>query len=220
MDDELVLTVTSASGCMAVTTSAASTCPVRMLSRAQKASATAMRRPGGHEPSIQPISVTMLGSLIVTQRRQYGARGREDPRHVPGEDVRRAGPQPELLAEPRRVGEVVQGDDGLQAPVDAHGEDFGVTLEGGVVVDAGPWFEAGPLDRQAEGVAADGGGPVERVGGTAPEVTRQARAGGLAGALPGGPVVVRLAVAVVPALDLVARGRHADEEALAEEAGR
>ena len=32
-----------------------------------------MRRPGGHEPSIQPISVTMLGSLIVTQRRQYGA---------------------------------------------------------------------------------------------------------------------------------------------------
>ena len=32
-----------------------------------------MRRPGGQAPSIQPISVTMLGSLIVTQRRQYGA---------------------------------------------------------------------------------------------------------------------------------------------------
>ena len=32
-----------------------------------------MRRPGGHEPSIHPIRVTMLGSLIVTQRRQYGA---------------------------------------------------------------------------------------------------------------------------------------------------
>ncbi len=32
-----------------------------------------MRRPGGHDPSIHPMSVTMLGSLIVTQRRQYGA---------------------------------------------------------------------------------------------------------------------------------------------------
>ena len=32
-----------------------------------------MRRPGGHAPSIQPIRVTMLGSLMVTQRLQYGA---------------------------------------------------------------------------------------------------------------------------------------------------
>ena len=32
-----------------------------------------MRRPGGDAPSTQPISMTMLGSLIVTQCRQYGA---------------------------------------------------------------------------------------------------------------------------------------------------
>ena len=32
-----------------------------------------MRRPGGQAPSIHPMSVTMLGSLIVTQRRQCGA---------------------------------------------------------------------------------------------------------------------------------------------------
>ncbi len=32
-----------------------------------------MRRPGGVAPSTQPISITMLGSLIVTQCRQYGA---------------------------------------------------------------------------------------------------------------------------------------------------
>ena len=32
-----------------------------------------MRRPGGHGPSIHPMSITMLGSLMVTQRRQYGA---------------------------------------------------------------------------------------------------------------------------------------------------
>ena len=29
-----------------------------------------MRRPGGQAPSIQPMSITMLGSLIVIQRRQ------------------------------------------------------------------------------------------------------------------------------------------------------
>ena len=40
---------------------------------------------------------------------------RHDPLHVAGEDVGRAGPQPELLAEPERMGEVVQRDDGLQA---------------------------------------------------------------------------------------------------------
>ena len=32
-----------------------------------------MRRPGGQSPWIQPIRVTMFGSLIVTQRRQCGA---------------------------------------------------------------------------------------------------------------------------------------------------
>ena len=137
-----------------------------------------------------------------------------------GEDVGRARPQPELLAEPERVGEVVQGDDRLEAAVDAHGEDLGVALEGGVVVGARAGLEPGPLDRQAEGVAADGGGTVEGLFGVAPEVTGQAGAGGAAGALPGGPVVVRLAVAVVAALDLVARRGHADGEALAQQAGR
>ena len=33
-----------------------------------------MRRPGGQAPSTQPISITMFGSLIVTQRPQCGAR--------------------------------------------------------------------------------------------------------------------------------------------------
>ena len=31
-----------------------------------------MRRPGGQAPSIQPMSITMLGSLTVIQRRQCG----------------------------------------------------------------------------------------------------------------------------------------------------
>ena len=116
------------------------------------------------------------------------------------------------------MGEVVQGDDGFEAAGAAEGEDLGVALEGGVVEGAGLGLEAGPLDREAEGVAADGGGPVEGLFGVAPEVAGQARAGGPAGALPGGPVVVRLAVAVEAALDLVARRGDADDEALAEEA--
>ena len=49
-DDELVFIVTAASGWIAVTASAAKTCPVSRLSRTQKASATAMRLPGGQSP--------------------------------------------------------------------------------------------------------------------------------------------------------------------------
>ncbi len=33
-----------------------------------------MRRPGGQSPAIQPMSITMFGSLIVIQWRQEGAR--------------------------------------------------------------------------------------------------------------------------------------------------
>ena len=46
-DDELVLIVTSASAWNPDTTSAASTCAVRRLSRTQYASVTTTRRPGG-----------------------------------------------------------------------------------------------------------------------------------------------------------------------------
>ena len=46
-----------------------------------------MRRPGGHDPSIQPISVTMLGSLIGDPAPAVRRQRRDDPRHVAGEDV-------------------------------------------------------------------------------------------------------------------------------------
>ena len=53
--------------------SAASTWAVRRLSSTQKASAKAARRPGGCVPSIQPFTIMMLGSLMVTHLRQWGA---------------------------------------------------------------------------------------------------------------------------------------------------
>ena len=48
---------------------------------------------------------------------------RDDPGHVGGEPRRGVGIQPELLTQPRRVGEVVQGHHGLEPPVVAGVED-------------------------------------------------------------------------------------------------
>ena len=48
---------------------------------------------------------------------------------VTGEDVGRSRPEPELGSLPPRMGEVLQGDDGLEPPGVALGEDLGVTLE-------------------------------------------------------------------------------------------
>src|ERR1700733_6404205 len=118
------------------------------------------------------------------------------------------------------MGEVVQRDDRLQAARPAEGEDLGVALQRGVVEGTRLRLEARPLHREAERVAADGRGAVERLLGMAPEVAGQPGTGGLAGTLPGGPVVVRPALAVEAALDLVARCRHPDGEALPEQAGR
>ncbi len=135
-----------------------------------------MRRPGGLAPSIHPISTTMLGSLIVTQCRQYGAKAGMTRATWRANDVGRSRAQPELLPLPPRVGEVVEGDDGLEAPRRAQREDLGVALERGVVEAARAGLEAGPLDGQPEGVAADGRRAVERLLGIAPKITGDARA--------------------------------------------
>ena len=136
-----------------------------------------MRRPGGHAPSIQPISVTMLGSLIVTQRRQYGASAGTTRATWRAKTSGEPGRSQNSSPSHARMGEVVQRDDGLQAPRRAQGEDLGVALERGVVERAGPRLEPRPLHREAEGVAADGGGAVERLLGVAPEVAGQTGAG-------------------------------------------
>ena len=68
---------------------------------------------------------------------------------VAGEDVGRAGSEPELLAEPPRVGEVVQRDDGLETPRRAQGEDLGVALERRRVELARARAPAGPIPPRA-----------------------------------------------------------------------
>ena len=212
--------VTSPSGCTATTASAASTCAVRRLSRTQKASETAMRRPGGHAPSIHPMSMTMLGSLTVTQRRQCGASAGTTRATWRAKTSGEPGLSQNSSPEPPRVGEVVQRDHGLEAPRRAQGEDLGVALERRRVEPARRGLQPGPFHREPERVAPDGGGAVQCVFGVAPEVARHTRARHPADALPAGPVVVGLAVPVEAAFDLVARRRHTDGEALAEQARR
>ena len=175
----------------------------------------ASRRAGPLDPAHQRHDVGLVDRHPAPAvRRQRG----HHPGDVAGEDVGRARPEPELRTEPPRMGEVVQGDDGLHAPRRAEREDLRVALQCAGVESPGLRLEPRPLDGEPERVAADGGGAVQRLFGVTPEVAGQTRAGGPAGALPRGPVVLGLAVPVEAALDLVARRRHPDGEAVAEQA--
>ena len=73
------------------------------------------------------------------------------------------------------MGEVVEADGGAQASLVAGGQDGAVPVEGGLVVDALGRLAAGPLHRQAEGVAAGGHRPVEVVLVAVPERQGDAR---------------------------------------------
>ncbi len=149
-----------------------------------------------------------------------GREGGDDALDVTHEDVGRARAEPELLAQPPRMAEVEQRDHGSEPAFVAEREDLGVALQRALIELAAPGLEPRPLHREAKGVAAQSGGPVECFGRVAPEITGQARALGPARGLPAPPVVVRLAVAVEAALDLIARGGHTGEEILAQQAGR
>jgi hypothetical protein len=133
------------------------------------------------------------------------------PGHVGGEALGRARHEPELLAQPPRVGEMAEGDDRREAPLVAGGQDGPVVVEGRLVDLALGRFDPGPLDRQAQGVDPERGRPVQCLVGPGPEVARHPGRRHPAHALPGGPVVGRLAERVVAPLDLVAGRGHADQ---------
>ena len=163
----------------------------------------------------------MLGSLIVTQCRQCGdARAGTTRRDVAGEDVGRARAQPELLAQPPRVGEVVQRDHGRQAARRCtwRGSRRSAPARPGRTRRRRGSRRAHSTERRkalqprpaARSSASSGWRQKSQA---TPE--RSARPV----ASQPGPVVVRLAVAVEAALDLVARGRHPGEETVAEQAG-
>ncbi len=176
---------------------------------------TPPRRAGALDPAHEGDDVGLVDRDPV---RAIGGQRRQNAGDVAGEHVGRAGAQPELLAQPPRVAEVVQRDDRLEPTVTTQGEDLGVALEGGVVELAGARLQAGPFDGEPEGIAPDGSRPVECLGRVSPEVAGDAGALGAPRELPARPVVVRLAVAVEPALDLVAGGGDPGQEVLTEQA--
>jgi hypothetical protein len=137
-----------------------------------------------------------------------------------GEALGAVGLQPEVRAEPPRMGEVVQRDQRGQATVEAGGQDLAVPVEGRRVDLAVGRFAAGPLDRQAEPVAAGGDGPVEQSLGFAPEVDGDAGRFHPPVALPSVPVVAGFARPVVATLDLEPGRGHPEAEAVGEQEPR
>ena len=99
----------------------------------------------------------------------------------------------------------------------AGGEDVPVAVDGGVVDLAVGGLAPGPLDRQAEGVAAHGRDPVEVLLVPVPEVDGDPRRLDPALGLPVQPVVGRLARAVLAALDLEAARGDPEAEVLGQD---
>ena len=156
----------------------------------------------------------MLISLRVTQRRTEGARAGTT---ILAQPAKRAGASGRSQkSSPSHAGLVkwCRVTSGRHPPLDAAGHDRHVAVECGPVDPVAVRHHPGPLDAQAEAVAAEGGGPVEGLLGVVPE------ADGIAGRfdpphlLPGQPVVGRLTRAVEPALHLVAGRGHPEQEAV------
>ena len=117
----------------------------------------------------------MLGSLTVTHRWQCGASAGSTRctwrRNRSGDPGRNQNSSPSQLG----MGEVVEGDHGLEAARGAHLEDLDVAGQRGIVEPSGLGLEAGPLDGETERGAPDGRRPVQRLLGVGPEVARHAR---------------------------------------------
>ena len=105
----------------------------------------APRRVRAGDPAHQHHDVGLVdrhpAPAVRSQRGQHAL-------HVAGEAVRGAGSQPELLAQPVRVGEVVEGDHGLEAARGAHLEDLDVAVQGGLVERGRPRAPGGPTRRR------------------------------------------------------------------------
>ena len=132
-----------------------------------------------------------------------------DPRPVAVRSVVR---QPEVLAQPGGVGEVMEGDERFETALPARPQDGGVVLQRAVVDLSLGRLDPGPLDTEANGVATQGRGAVEVLVVAVPEVHRQSRRLHPSGVLPSHPVVGGLARAVEAAFDLVPGRGHPEPE--------
>ncbi len=128
------------------------------------------------------------------------------------EAIRRVRTEPEFLAQPRRVGEVVERHQRLEAAIDAPAGDRGVAVECATVDRSVFGNHPGPLDPHPEAVAPEYRGAVERLLGPLPEADRAAGGLDLPDLLPGEPVVGGLAGSVESTLDLEAGRRDPEEE--------
>ena len=136
--------------------------------------------------------------------------------HPLGEALRGIEPQPELVSQPTRMGEVVQRDQRVESALTACAEDVAIPTERRVVPVARRRLAPGPLDREPEAVAPRSHGSIEVVGVTLPEIECDAGPLDAACPLPAVPVVPWLARAVVVTLDLEPGGRHPEPEPVGE----
>ncbi len=164
--------------------------------------------PSSHEPRARTLI-----SLMVTQWRTSSPSVSTTTPTQAAETLGSVGPQPEVLAQPGRVGEVVEGDERRQLALEAGVDDGRVADERLLVRRAVLGEDPRPLDAEAEAVAPQPGGAVERLFGALPEAHTDPRGLDPPDLLPRLPVVGRLAGSVVAALDLESGGAHAEGEA-------
>ena len=161
----------------------------------------------------------MLGSLNVQALAMRSPRAGRRARRSGRSGRRSPGPsQPPRCGHPARGGEVVVGDDRVDAVLAARRAHPPVVVEGGRRELALLGLDAAPLDREAVPVEARGrraGRCPRGSGGSGRRRRRSARARASPGVLPRPPVVVPVA-----ALDLVGRGGGAPDEAVGERARR
>ncbi len=175
------------------------------------------QRTAGREHPEQPRpdgqDVDLVDGDPVTDRRSQCVDHHLGPLPEPSGGV---GSEPEVLAQPRRVGEVVERDQGREAAFEAPAHDVGVPGQGGSV--GLPVFgeDPRPLDAQPEAVAPQAGRTVQRLLGVIPEPHGPPRGLDPTDLLPGQPVVGRFDRAVVPPLHLVPGRGHAEQEVMAE----
>ena len=129
--------------------------------------------------------------------------------------------QPGVHPEPGRMGEMLEGEDGFQTRLPARGDDVGVMIEGGKVevrrggaLRAGGRLDPRPFDAETEGGETNSAAAGEVLLVPMPEI------GGLPGAHDAvlrfrfGPVVLRLAGAIVTALALIAGAGNAPQKVI------
>lgn len=148
------------------------------------------REPGRHGKLLLPpgFHVAVDEKVGLVEGDPVGDAGTEGGDDDPGVGAK---PRREVLgshasafADMEGPGEMVEGDERLQAGLADGGDDFLIVIEDGLIVLAGFGFDAGPGDGEAEELAAELGGEGDILGVAVPEVGGEAALGLFLRALP------------------------------------